>query len=64
MFLIADGEEEICKSSKSILPSSTKSLNCFNTDSNSGANILTFSKCEFVTEGIKKLALFGKSYFS
>jgi hypothetical protein len=43
---IVQGTEDICKSSKSISPSSTKSLYCFSTDSNSGANNLTFSKKE------------------
>ena len=48
MSFIAVGLDEICKSSKSMLLSSTKSLNCFNTDSNSGANNLTFSKYDLL----------------
>jgi hypothetical protein len=55
--------EDICKSSKSISPSSTKSLYCFSTDSNSGANNLTFSKKEVFADDIESLALLAKLYF-
>jgi len=63
MSFIADGEDDICKSSKSILPSSTNSLNCFNADSNSGAKSLTFSKYD-VAVGIENLAFSANQYFS
>jgi hypothetical protein len=57
------GTEDICKSSKSIFPSSTKSLYCFSMDSNSGANNLTFSKKEVFADDIESLALLAKLYF-
>ena len=60
---IEDGEDDICKSSKSIWPSSTKILNCFRADSNSGANNLTFSRNVFAV-GIENLELSAKLYFS
>ena len=50
---IADGADEICRSSKSIASSSTYNLYCFRMYSNSGANNLTFSKFEFVAGGIE-----------
>ena len=63
MSLIDVGDEDICKSSKSIFPSSTKSLYCFRIDSNSGVSAVLFCKTlkEFSLESAK-LSLWHNPY--